>query len=141
MDAKPALERPGKAGSRPQKIVECTVGDETGMIIMTARNEQGQYCTRLAGLADGGALLATWLTLLPGASCAVDVLKPGSYVTIRNAKIEMYRSTMRLAVDQFGKLEPAAEASFEPKVCWQLIRRNKDALLVSDSRHGLLVKT
>ena len=47
---------------------------------------------------------------------AVDQLQPGSAWTLRNAKIEMYRGCMRLAVDQFGKLEPSDDTSIEPKV-------------------------
>lgn len=46
----------------------------------------------------------------------MDQLQPGSCWTIRNAKVDMYRGCMRLAVDQFGKLEPATDASIEPKV-------------------------
>lgn len=38
--------------SRPTRIAECLVGDETGTIIFTARNEQGMYdmniCTHFA---------------------------------------------------------------------------------------------
>jgi hypothetical protein len=41
-------------------------------------------------------------------------MQPGSYVTLRNAKTEMFRCSMRLVVDRFGKIEPAADAGFEP---------------------------
>jgi replication factor A1 len=34
----------GPAGSRPPRIAECIVGDETGVIVFTARNEQGDCC-------------------------------------------------------------------------------------------------
>lgn len=33
--------RPGSISARPNRIAECLVGDETGSIIFTARNEQG----------------------------------------------------------------------------------------------------
>lgn len=46
----------------------------------------------------------------------MDQLQPGSAWTLRNAKIEMYRGCMRLAVDQFGKLEPSDDTGIEPKV-------------------------
>ncbi len=46
----------------------------------------------------------------------MDQLQPGFAWTLRNAKIEMYRGCMRLAVDQFGKLEPSDDTSIEPKV-------------------------
>lgn len=47
---------------------------------------------------------------------AGESLKPGTYVTLRNAKVEMFRGNMRLAVDKFGKIEPAEGATFTPKV-------------------------
>lgn len=33
---------------------------------------------------------------------AVELMKPGSYVTLRNAKVDMFRGSMRLAVNQVG---------------------------------------
>jgi replication factor A1 len=47
----------------------------------------------------------------------VDVAQEGKYITLRNAKIDMYRGSMRLAVDQWGKVEALEDASFQPKVC------------------------
>lgn len=47
---------------------------------------------------------------------AVDQLQPGTAWTLRNAKVDMYRGCMRLAVDNFGKLEPSDNTSIEPKV-------------------------
>ena len=50
VSSKPVKTVPNKAGrssillaqpSRPTRIAECLVGDETGTIIFTARNEQG----------------------------------------------------------------------------------------------------
>lgn len=62
------------------KIAEVLVGDDTGCIVFTARNEQ------------------------------IDVMKPGSTVELRNAKVEMFNmGFMRLAVDRWGKVTPAAE--------------------------------
>lgn len=39
----------GSISSRPNRIAECLIGDETGSIIFTARNEQGTIlsCLRL----------------------------------------------------------------------------------------------
>ena len=42
-------------------------------------------------------------------------MKAGKYLALRNAKVDMYRGTMRLVVDALGKVEEA-EAKFEPKV-------------------------
>lgn len=48
-------------------------------------------------------------------------------MTLRNAKIDMFRGSMRLAVNQWGKIEAAEGVSFEPKVggsgCWAVCRR------------------
>ncbi|KAK4364065.1 hypothetical protein RND71_015423 [Anisodus tanguticus] len=59
----------------PPRISECLVGDETGVILFTARNEQ------------------------------VDLMKPGANVILRNAKIDMFKGSMRLAVDKWGRVE------------------------------------
>ncbi|CAA2955122.1 Hypothetical predicted protein [Olea europaea subsp. europaea] len=56
------------------RIAECVVGDDTGTILFTARNDQ------------------------------VDLVKPGTSVILRNAKIDMFKGTMRLAVDKWGRI-------------------------------------
>ena len=44
VDAKVVLDRPaGKAGSSASKVAECLVGDQTGVIVFSAKNEQGLY--------------------------------------------------------------------------------------------------
>ncbi|KAJ9169566.1 hypothetical protein P3X46_017743 [Hevea brasiliensis] len=70
---------------RQMRIAECLVGDETGMIIFTARNDQ------------------------------VDLMKEGTTVTLRNAKIDMFKGSMRLAVDKWGRVEVTEPASFTVK--------------------------
>eukprot|EP01018_Ginkgo_biloba_P033970 Gb_40735 [translate_table: standard] len=77
--------RPDVPQARQVRIAECLVGDETGIIIFTARNEQ------------------------------VDLMKPGSTVILRNAKIDMFKSSMRLAVDKWGRVEVTEPADFEVK--------------------------
>ena len=53
---------------------------------------------------------------------AVDLAKPGQYVTLHNAKVDMFRGSMRLVVNQRGKLEAAESTeAFKVKVmnvCW-----------------------
>ncbi|CAN4124197.1 unnamed protein product [Withania somnifera] len=71
--------------NRQMRLAECLVGDETGMIIFTARNDQ------------------------------VDILKEGATVILRNAKIDMFKGSMRLAVDRWGRIEVTAPASFSVK--------------------------
>ncbi|CAN1151229.1 Uncharacterized protein At4g28440 [Linum perenne] len=64
---------------RQMRIAECLVGDETGIIIFTARNDQ------------------------------VDLMKEGTTVILRNAKIDMFKGSMRLAVDKWGRVEQVTE--------------------------------
>ncbi|KAK6946679.1 hypothetical protein RJ641_000152 [Dillenia turbinata] len=70
---------------RHTRIAECLVGDETGTIVFTARNDQ------------------------------VDMMKPGTTVILRNAKIDMFKGTMRLAVDKWGRVEVTEAATFAVK--------------------------
>ncbi|KAI3887730.1 hypothetical protein C5167_043182 [Papaver somniferum] len=70
---------------RNTRIAECLVGDETGTILFTARNEQ------------------------------VDLMKPGGTVILRNAKIDMFKGSMRLAVDKWGRVEVTEPAKFVVK--------------------------
>ncbi|XP_022886682.1 uncharacterized protein At4g28440-like [Olea europaea var. sylvestris] len=67
------------------RVAECVVGDETGTILFTARNDQ------------------------------VDLVKPGTSVILRNAKIDMFKGTMRLAVDKWGRIEVTEPATFVVK--------------------------
>lgn len=86
VEAKIVLDRPARANAPATKVAECLVGDQTGIIVFTARNAQ------------------------------VELMVPGSYVTLRNARIDMFRSSMRLAVNQWGKVEEAEAQSFDAKV-------------------------
>lgn len=73
----------GRAGN--MRIAECIVGDDTGVVVFTARNEQ------------------------------VDIMKPGAIVEARKARVDMYKGSMRLAVDKWGTLK-AAEGVSDLKV-------------------------
>lgn len=87
VSAKTVLQK-GRSASlnpRPTRIAECVIGDETGTIIFTARNEQ------------------------------IDLMKPGATVILRNAKIDMFKGSMRLAVDKWGRVEVTEPASFDVK--------------------------
>ncbi|KAI5679199.1 hypothetical protein M9H77_10149 [Catharanthus roseus] len=75
----------GGQGGRQMRLAECLVGDETGMIIFTARNDQ------------------------------VDLMKEGTTVIVRNAKIDMFKGSMRLAVDKWGRVEVTEPAEFSVK--------------------------
>ncbi|XP_051117282.1 uncharacterized protein At4g28440-like [Andrographis paniculata] len=77
--------RPDGIPGRPMRIAECLVGDDTGTILFTARNEQ------------------------------VDIMKPDATVILRNAKIDMFKGSMRLAVDKWGRVEVTEPAKFTVK--------------------------
>ncbi|KAK1416751.1 hypothetical protein QVD17_25867 [Tagetes erecta] len=70
---------------RNVRIAECLIGDETGTILLTARNDQ------------------------------VDLMKPGVTVIIRNGKIDMFKGSMRLAVDKWGRIEVTDPVTFKVK--------------------------
>ncbi|XP_050210520.1 uncharacterized protein At4g28440 [Mercurialis annua] len=70
---------------RNTQIAECLIGDETGAVLFTARNEQ------------------------------VDLMKPDTTVIIRNAKIDMFKGSMRMAVDKWGRIEVTEPANFDVK--------------------------
>ncbi|XP_051114422.1 uncharacterized protein At4g28440-like [Andrographis paniculata] len=77
--------RPDGLQVRQMRIAECLVGDETGTILFTARNQQ------------------------------VDIMKPDATVILRNAKIDMFKGSMRLAVDKWGRVELTEPAKFTVK--------------------------
>jgi len=68
------------------RVAECVVGDETGIITLTARNDQ------------------------------IDVVQPGNTIVVRNGKVDMFEDKfMRLAVDKWGTIKLSTEpATFEP---------------------------
>nr|CAN61280.1 hypothetical protein VITISV_018007 [Vitis vinifera] len=70
---------------RHTRIAECLVGDETGAIIFTARNDQ------------------------------VDMMKPGTTVILHKAKIDMFKGSMRLVIDKWGRVEVTEDANFVVK--------------------------
>ncbi|XP_074296231.1 uncharacterized protein At4g28440-like [Silene latifolia] len=73
------------SNARSTRIADCLVGDETASILFTARNQQ------------------------------IDLMQPGATVILRNAKIDMFKGSMRLAVDKWGRVEVTEPASFEVK--------------------------
>ncbi|KAJ6741303.1 hypothetical protein OIU79_001260 [Salix purpurea] len=90
LDSKPVpvpkpRHAPMSLSQRPARINECLVGDETGCIVFTARNEQ------------------------------VEMMNPGATIILPNAKIDMFKGSMRLAVDKWGRVEVAEPANFAVK--------------------------
>ncbi|XP_051144763.1 uncharacterized protein At4g28440-like [Andrographis paniculata] len=78
VDAKSVVQR----GRTQGRFAECLVGDETGMIIFSARNDQ------------------------------VDLAKEGNTLQLTNAKVDMFKGSMRLAVDRSGHVEVVDPATF-----------------------------
>lgn len=88
VSAKTVLQRsrPDLPQQRHIRLAECIVGDDTGVIVFPARNEQ------------------------------VDVMQEGETVILHNAKIDMFRGSMRLAVDKWGgSIEVTEPATFSVK--------------------------
>ena len=47
--------------------------------------------------------------------CLVDLMQEGTTVILRNAKIDMFKGSMRLAVDRWGRVEVTEPADFTVK--------------------------
>ena len=85
LDAKEVMNKKRPDGSWV-RIVECTDGDASGVILFSAKNKQ-----------------------------QVETMKVGKMVRVQNGKIDMIRGTMRLTVDQWGLLKEETEGdSVEP---------------------------
>ncbi|KAM7265106.1 hypothetical protein ACFE04_002789 [Oxalis oulophora] len=105
IESKTVLQK-GRAASqhlRQTRIAECLIGDETGSILFTARNDQGN-----------GIVLVADFGLKPksGSGFKIDLMNEGATVILRNAKIDMFKGSMRLAVDKWGRIEATDPASF-----------------------------
>ncbi|PKA59071.1 Uncharacterized protein AXF42_Ash001164 [Apostasia shenzhenica] len=115
IDSKTVLQK-GRVASahRQTKIAECVVGDETGTIVFTARNEQAGCC-RCRRCHCTQVLVAMCYRLLPPSLYPLGMMNPGATVVLRNAKIDMFKGSMRLAVDKWGRVEVTEPASFTVK--------------------------
>ncbi|KAM0920535.1 hypothetical protein ACQ4PT_007479 [Festuca glaucescens] len=81
LSARTVLDKPlpNQTTFRRTQVAECLVGDHTGTVLFTARNQQ------------------------------IEMVKPGNTVIFRNARIDMFKDTMRLAVDKWGLIEVIEE--------------------------------
>ncbi|KAM0824784.1 hypothetical protein ACQ4PT_069973 [Festuca glaucescens] len=81
LSARTVLDKslPNLTTFRRTQVAECLVGDHTGTVLFTARNQQ------------------------------IEMVKPGNTVIFRNARIDMFKDTMRLAVDKWGLIEVIEE--------------------------------
>nr|POE86036.1 abc transporter i family member 1 [Quercus suber] len=75
--------------------------------------------TKLSALWDWIQVLGKHMTLsLQGgdlSGCALDLMKEGSTVILLNAKIDMFKGSMRLAVDKWSRVEVTEPADFTVK--------------------------
>ena len=84
---------------------EVSVGDETGSVILSARNEQ------------------------------IDMLVPGSTVVVRQGRIDMFDGYIRLRVDKFGTLKTHKEAAEDGESLPRIPETIHLALNISESKH------
>ena len=87
------------------RIGEVIVGDETGSVILSARNEQ------------------------------IDMLVPGSTVVVRQGRIDMFDGYIRLRVDKFGTLKTHKEAAEDGESLPRIPETIHLALNISESKH------
>ena len=72
VDVKVVVDKPARGPLKPQKVAECTVGDETGIILLTARNEQGGWVApRRRGGRSRWVAAAPPSRLLPATGCSL----------------------------------------------------------------------
>ncbi|WMV48891.1 hypothetical protein MTR67_042276 [Solanum verrucosum] len=100
---------------RNTRIAECLIGDETGTILFTARNDQGDKQLMFFVEMVWFGVVRKIIRLTGGLATLVDLMKADATVILRNAKIDMFKSTMRLAVDKWGRIEVTEPAAFEVK--------------------------
>ena len=72
----------GQSGRAQGRVAECLVGDETGIVVFTARNDQ------------------------------VDIMREGTTVLLTNARVDLFKGSMRLALDRYGRVEVTTDADF-----------------------------
>ncbi|KAI8552508.1 hypothetical protein RHMOL_Rhmol06G0272300 [Rhododendron molle] len=110
--------------ARQSRIAECLIGDETGTVLFTARNDQAWNVNSSVDCEAQNFVLkfvmhdATGILNLKTVvvNClGVDLMKPGVTINLRNAKIDMFKGSMRLAVDKWGRVEVTEPGSFEVK--------------------------
>ncbi|KAK9835208.1 hypothetical protein WJX81_005779 [Elliptochloris bilobata] len=76
----------GGRSSGSARMSECVVGDESGTVVLTATGEQ------------------------------VAMAQVGRYVILRDAKVDMFKGSLRLKVDKWGTVEVANDLGFQPNV-------------------------
>jgi len=93
-----------RADGTYSRMAEAKVGDVTGCILCTIRNGQ------------------------------VDVFQPGATINVQNGKIDMYKATMRLVIDKWGKAEKIDDAKFEVKLDFDLSAIEFELIMESDKK-------
>jgi replication factor A1 len=90
-EVKIVMDKTGFDGKQV-RIAEALIGDESASVLLTARN----------GKIPFFFLILIYLTIILE---QIDILETGKSLIIRNAKVEMFKNHMRLAVDKWGLIE------------------------------------
>ena len=117
------VHRGGAGGGRSSgtaRLSECIVGDETGVVVFTATGaDQG------ASHQEAAALMVLLLSLEAPFCCpladrytviAVAMAQVGQYLTLRNAKVDMFKGSLRISCGKWGSAVVADDLSFQPNV-------------------------
>ncbi|KAM7468643.1 hypothetical protein LguiB_016205 [Lonicera macranthoides] len=99
-------------------LVECLVGDETGMIIFTAKNNRVLLSVFVIVFKQELLLhIKGSLKMFQVFSLSFGLDERGCRATVilRNSKIDIFKGSMRLAVDKWGHVEVDEPASFSVK--------------------------
>eukprot|EP00798_Chlamydomonas_sp_ICE-L_P008623 gene8623-34066_t len=84
VETKATTERSKGSKGVQQPAVECIAGDETGVMVLVLRKEQGDLATK------------------------------GAFLKLEGAKVEMVRGSMKLVVGASGTVEAAEGQTFSP---------------------------
>jgi hypothetical protein len=119
-DAKTVVDRPAGPKGTGSKIAECIVGDSTAAILLQARDDQGEGRGREACCPVSLPARSSQALLL--LATAVEVAKPGTYLRLEGAKVEVFRGSMRLVVDKAGSITAVTGEDFRPAVSPWVVR-------------------
>ncbi|WOL14535.1 hypothetical protein Cni_G23315 [Canna indica] len=99
----------GGAGSAKRKPVFTRVDQ-----LIPGTNGHTLTAKVLTSNTVGRAVPAAQLRSAPPES-TIDLMKPGATIILRNAKIDIFKGSMKLAVDKWGRIEVTEPANFTVK--------------------------
>jgi hypothetical protein len=114
VDAKVVLDRFKGPKGGSLRVAECLVADHTGSIILTVKNEQGEHTLQL--------MLVLWLSeTCPVSMAVVDTAVKGAVLNLGNARVDMHRGTMRLAVESVEGCDLDVQTNVSPLPCTEVL--------------------